>query len=257
MNLKQFWRYLYNNEVTSDWVMENEKNIKAFINYAWVVFLDSPLIAEIINKTINNYKYNTSTILDKVLYMQHIMKQTKIAYNDLRFYFPSFEKRSEYMKQLKLDVGDIKGLYGLHKAGIINLEDHIVKHEQKKPTKLSKQEKEEIKTFIEKNNVVPETDTLELKILNQEVIDEHELTLFDIVILKKIDVIMYIFIDKQNKKRVYKEAFTYSFNFSTYNNVIDNDYFLPTDQLHNYTIHSMTDLIKLRQAINRNFEVHA
>jgi hypothetical protein len=260
MNLKQFWRHLYNEDVTPEWVESNEQHIKKYISYAWNVFLDTPRIAKFINNDVNNYSFNNYSLYERVKYLQSIVQQSGVSYTDLRFSFPQFEKRKSYNDQLKMDTGDIKGLYGLHKLGVINIENQIVQHDSKKPIKLSKQEKEQIQQVIveydaqQVNSVANENTDEEITHLTQEVIDELELTLFDIMVLDKMDMIMYVFIDKYNKKRVYKEPFTFTFRFSTKSSVIENDYFLPTDQLHEYTLTSVQEMRRLKQLINQSFE---
>ena len=49
-------------------------------------------------------------------------------------------------------------------------------------------------------------------------------------VIKKANVVIYTFIDKDNCKRIYKEPFKYTFRFSSNGSVLDNDYFLPDFQ---------------------------
>ena len=76
--------------------------------------------------------------------------------------------------------------------------------------------------------------------------------------IKKKNLVLYIFIDKDNLKRYYYEPFEYTFYISTNYNIVDNDYIVPYNpQIH--MAYSMTDysmVEKFKYALNDAYKKH-
>ena len=66
-----------------------------------------------------------------------------------------------------------------------------------------------------------------LKELNQNVIDEWELSLIDITTIERSNKILLIFLDKNNSKKYYPIDFIYEFVISNIFSIIQNDYIMP------------------------------
>jgi len=101
-----------------------------------------------------------------------------------------------------------------------------------------------------------ENSNMYLKILNQDIISEMELTLFNVKILKKQNKVLMTFIDKFNKKKYFLENYNASFYISKSNSVIDNDYIVDPDpdKFIKYNITDWQLLNKLRFALNHAYK---
>lgn len=152
---------------------------------------------------------------------------------------------------------DIEGLYSInnkmnrmgYSMGLINLnpekdvEDQDLSNDIQQLRKLS----EELKF---------KNDERFFQEMSQEIIDEHELTVFDVKLLKSVNEILFIFLDKKSEKRYYKEPLQIDFFYSSYDFIGDNDYIAAyNDKIHSkYVIRDYGMVFKIKQAINQNFD---
>ena len=252
MNIKEFWRKIVNTDDEWGWVEENKKDVERIIKYNWQQFLNHPQVVRVINRTVNDYQFQQFTLLEKVKYFKHILDQTGLTVTELLFQYPNMETRHLLKIKVPSD-NDRKGIYGLIKLGAMSKESVEVVPDIEANKKLSKDEKDQIKKLIQES----ERDSSNKQVLTeltQDIIDEMELTLFNISILEEYNEYEYTFIDKHNKKVVYREPFQYVFRFSTNSSVIENDYFLPTNNLIPYQITNVQHYSWLRRSINQNFE---
>jgi len=108
-----------------------------------------------------------------------------------------------------------------------------------------------------KNNALKvRNDTRFLKELNQNVIDELELTIFNVKTLPNRNQILFIFIDKDNNKRFFVDDFNFIFYVSNKTNIIENDYLTKYDESTHipFIIQNYEVLKHLKFAVNDNYK---
>jgi len=242
---------------TREWCEENKNKIEQAINVVWNTFSFYPQIVKYIDKHANSFQFNTYSTYDKMKFIEMILENSGLTKGDLRFQIPEFEKRQRYAKAFyELGSRDIAGLYALHKLKIVDLEEDMPKIDQSRPKKLSKEDKEKIlKAKEEFEQQKLSNDDVFLPELTQEIIDELELTLYDVHILNDRNQVLYILIDKDNNKRYYVEPFQYQFRYHPEPSIIKKDYFVPIGDTYGYIIRDTRSYIQLRQALNNNFKM--
>ena len=105
---------------------------------------------------------------------------------------------------------------------------------------------------IEEQKAKMENDPRFLKELNQNVVDEWNLSLIDIKTIEKQNKILLIFIDKNNNKKFFVYDFIYEFVVSNIFSIIYNDYVVPFNKDYHYCM-VCTDfrlVENIRRAIN-------
>ncbi len=108
---------------------------------------------------------------------------------------------------------------------------------------------------IQKKKPLERTHQISLDNLTQEVIEREGLVLFDVSLLKKTNRILFIFIDKENKKRYYTEPFQAEIYISKKDGIINNDYIENiTDDFVKYNILDIAQYNKLKYIINDNYK---
>ena len=253
-----FLNLLFSGRITPEIIDEHKTQIKQFMKYAWDMFLNLPRAVQYLNRYVNDYEYTAQSLHEQVIFLQDFIKRANINRNEIRTVIPSFEKRSQLKEDLGKSFGtnDVNALYSLAKLGVLASDNLVAKPDQARPDKLTKDEKELVKKAIEQhynNAAAKHYDDMILKELTQEIIDELDLSLFDISILDKTNQILYVFIDKDNKKRLYIEPFEYQFGIHPAASILDKDYFVSKNEVHPYIVTNVKDYMKLRGAINENF----
>ncbi len=254
MNIKQFMNYLCAEEVTDQWIDDNIKDIKKVIGYAWVTFLHIPQAIKYLNKHVNSYEYSNFSIHEKVIFLQYIIRQQGIQPWQLRFEYPQFNNRSQMKKDYWKEYGshDIDSFYALQQLGILGIQK-----QEKKPQKLSKEDISKIKEVLEaEEQEQKKNDKYILTELTQEIIDQEELSIFDVRINENQNIISYTFINKENKKVIYEEPFSFEFYFHSSQNILDKDYFVDkNDQnMYKYNIIDVKQYKNLRYGITEAFK---
>ena len=253
MNRRQFVKYLMTHKtVENNWIYENEKDIKKIISFIWETFIYTPRILKYVNKYINTYDFNSFKLDEKVNFIHFIINKSNLSTNWLNFeFFPRTNRINRYL--LIKDIPDtdkrsfwhLEHEYGLFKTATMDTVS-------RKPQKLSKQDKEKIETAVresEEANSCVNT----IKELNQEIIDKYELSLFDISILDFRNQIQYVFLDKDNRKVVYRAPYKMSIKYHPNSNLLEKDYFESYDNLYEYTFVNVWDYVKFRKALNGAF----
>jgi len=91
--------------------------------------------------------------------------------------------------------------------------------------------------------------------ISQEIIDDLELTIFNVTVLEQQNQYLFIFIDKYNNKRYYLEDFYYEFYLSKDYDILDNDYIEPLSPKHvKYSLTKCDHLKQLNYNINSNYK---
>ena len=187
-------------------------------------------------------KYHLKSIYSN--YFQELNKIKEIEQQAIK------EKRQfiDYLAELKL-----KTLLG---------KEIKFKKAKKIDNKDMKDKKEKIKTIITKHqeNEVKKHKTIDLnsmylKELNEEIIEELQLTLFDVFLDENHNKLIYIFIDKNYNKKYYIEPYYVDVLVSKETSIIKNDYLKPIDNSFiKYRLFNHWDFRNLKKAISQNFE---
>ena len=252
MNRKQFLNYILRNEVTDTWLRENEKDLKKVVGYIWNAFIYTPQALVYLNKHLNTYDYNSFSLKDKVLFIQFVIRENGLVISWLNTEFqPRVDREKDFELDKELTSADKRALW--HLANDFKLfETNKTSNQFTKPKKLTEIEKKKINEAIEKaEKQVSSTQVLET--LTQEIIDEMELTLFDISVLESRNRIQYTFLDKRNLKVVYREPYKMNVKFHPSGNIFDKDYFENNENLYEYVFTSTWDYMKFRKALNESF----
>jgi len=139
-------------------------------------------------------------------------------------------------------------LYNNPKLALINMK-------QNKETFLQEAERfDEMLLQIHKNRI--KNDKRFIEELNQDVIDELELMIFDVCTIKKLNSVLFTFIDKNNSKVFHLAPFEYEFYASCKTQIIDNDYIVNREEnIHTkYRITDYRDLQAMKYQINNNHD---
>lgn len=117
---------------------------------------------------------------------------------------------------------------------------------------------EMIKEALDNKNKAPvNTDTgVYITELSQQIIDEEELILFDISLLKRTNQILFIFIDKKNHKKYHLKPFMAKIYISKEDGVINNDYIekLDPDKFMGYVINDVKLYTKLKYMLSHSYK---
>ena len=253
MNKNQLLRYLLSvGQVEDTWIDENKKDLEKIVNYIWTAFIYTPQVLKYFDKHLNNFGSNNFTLKDKIKFIHFILKQSKVLYSWLNTGYQANTNRIKDLELISKDVtdNDKKSLWHLaYEYNIIQVDS---KQQFSKPKKLSQAEKKKIEELIQETKK-KNSNTIILNELNQEIIDELELTLFDISTLESKNEIQYTFLDKNNLKVIYREPYKMKVKFHPSNSVFDKDYFEPLENLYEYQFTSVWDYIQFRNALNQAF----
>ena len=80
-----------------------------------------------------------------------------------------------------------------------------------------------------------------------------ELTLLDVSLLERSNQLQYTFVDKENRKVVYREPFKMVVRFHPNHNILEKDYFEPFDNLIEYEYRNIWDFNQFKRALNQVF----
>ena len=231
-----------------------------YIESLWTLPLISIHLESIQNRKIQNIR--TFKPLEYLYFIRQLIKENNIKYFQLYNYFPDralsnkIQKIAEFKK---IPYKEAKSYYNI--MSVINQKQIASILNPKEITEDDVHQIKEVIQKISRKNSLQETREVKeakskfLKDLNQEIIDEFQLTLFDIQFLKKTNEFLFIFIDKNNQKRYYKKPFYAEFYISKKNSIIENDYIMEnSEDFIKYIITSQDKLNKLRYLLENNYQ---
>ena len=239
-----------------------EKDLRNQVQYIFEWFWQQPKFIIYLNQF--NDLYDRS-INDKPLeflqFIQKLVLDNKIKKYELKNSFFNFY--GELKKVKEIENGAIK-----EKRQFIDFYTDLKlknilgqKIEIKKAKKIDKANESQAKDIIKKALDVQEkkqrniNDNLFLKDLNDNIIDELQLSLFDVFLDESNNQLIYIFIDKDYKKRYYIENFSIDILVSKETSIIQNDYLKEIDNSFiKYKLLNIWDYRNLKKAIESNFE---
>lgn len=220
-----------------------------------------------------NHLYFSNDVYEVLMFYKTIVQQLKLSYHDRYAKFNQITIRKSFIDTcLKLDPTwhqlDAIALYDMNNQNVFTDDEYISNVDRldwyKNPSKKfkaenTKEKKEELKKIIAeneaKNNAIKvQNDNRFLKELNQQVIDDLELVIFNVKTLPNRNQILFIFIDKDNNKRFFVEQFNFVFYVSNKSNIVENDYLVEYDEtIHTpFIIQNYEVLRNLKFAVNDN-----
>jgi hypothetical protein len=242
-----------------------KKEIDGICWYLHNSFLKQIKFVILFNKDGNHLYENDSFKI--IQFYKFLIQQQKITKYDLFSYFPKKNYRKEFVKRLNelnlADTGNANSFFELINTGLLGNYDisKLIESTFGEQVDL----KQDVITKEEINNILQQNETKKLlndskviKELNQAIIDELQLTLFNVKTIKNKNLILYIFIDKDNLKRYYYEPFEFTFYISTNYNIVDNDYIVDYNpQIHiAYTMNDYNMVQKFKFALNDAYKKH-
>jgi len=262
--LREINQYIYSSssELSSD-IFNNKGILNQIVNFYYEQLWLHPKVNIILDRYLNRKEMNIMLFntIEKLDFIKLVINQNNISSFNLFKYFPKRDtiKIIEGISRIKnIPFKEAKAFY--INRSILNPKEilSILNKEIDENDKLILQEliKQEP---VEETTVISETsDSSFLPELTQEVIEQYRLNLFDIQILKKTNQALFIFIDKDNKKRYYLEPFEARIYMNIQTGILNNDYFIDKDnpkmEIIEYLITDEKLLQKLKRSVTTQFE---
>lgn len=264
------------------------KEITTFITYIHESLFKHMSVISFLNDSNNrlfsNPKRNDNLVFEILLELKFIFIKNNIRKSDIWTYYPNrfyglgfdpVKKLIEYngvrLESLEpaMDINDAKSKIVLLRRKGIDLSKLFKDHELQIGTHIGGRKKptvSEMKVMLSKATAtataapVPVSVNIDIQSkylteMNQNIIDEMELTLFNTDILANRNSILFTFIDKFNKKRYYIEPFSATIYLSKINSIIENDYIEDKnqDKFIPYRILDMKVFNRLKFTVQKNF----
>ena len=250
-----------------------KSDLQYTVNYLINLFINYPRITREANRLLNSL-YTTWDYKEILVYYKNVIQKNQLRPNDLYTKFDGKTARKEFVDICEKinpwwTEADAKGLYALNVEprvldSVSNV-DLVKIYKDPKLAMLSKKNNSE--GFEEESNRLDEllienqkqkmmNDKRFLKVINQEIIDEMELTLFNTCTMKSLNSVLFTFINKQNQKVYYLQPFEFEFYASYHSNILKNDYIVPFNPADHtkYKLTNYKDLKSLKYSVNNAFD---
>ena len=243
------------------------------VNYLINLFINYPRITREANRLLNSI-YSNWSYKEVLTYYKHVIQKNQLRPNDLYTKYDGKTARNEFVDICTTvnpwwTEADAKALYALNvKPSVLNSVSNVdlVKiYKDPKLAMLSK--KNNAESFEKEANRLDEllienqkkkmlNDKRFIKEVNQEIIDEMELTLFNTCTMKNLNSVLFTFINKQNQKVYYLQPFEFEFYASYHSNILKNDYIVPFNPADHtkYKLTNYKDLKSLKYSVNNAFD---
>ncbi len=243
----------------------NPNKLDKVVPYITEQFWTIPWLTSYLNKHTNDL-YNQPDPLEALKLLKKIVRDRGLTKANCWSFFPN--RSSDLLKELRerdeLDEGNARAKRMLMKklaidsSGYfrvaptkknINLNDNVSKVIVKEALQIDIEQKKKTKEEARVN------DSRFLPRLNQEVIDELELIIFDVSLLKKTNRVLFTFIDSNNLKRYFMTPFMAEVYLSKKNGVINNDYIeeATEEDFIRYAIKDHKLYNKLKYMLNKSY----
>ena len=240
-----------------------EKNVKKYVFYLFEYIWHFPKMIEYFQKY--NHLFNREieqNTFEFLKFFKQILRDNNISRYQFKSEFFNFYQELQKIKKLEDEASK-------RKIQLIDLVTELklasIKSENIKLNEIKKVNKDEnIKEKIilaqkqQAQEIQKQTKTKKrvLKEINEDIINELQLTLIDVFSDEKHNQLVYIFLDKDFKKCYYIEPFNYDFFISKKFGIINNDYLEPYNEQDfiKYRIFNFWDYQRLRNAINQNYK---
>jgi hypothetical protein len=250
-----------------DVFIENEKEIKKLIIYLFEWFWNYPRFIIYLNQFNSLYNKNIEeNSIEFLKFMNYLCFENKISKYQLKSiyfnYFQELNKIKEIEQQAIKEKRQFIDYLTDLKLKIILGERIKFKKAKKIDTKELKDKKEKIKNIINqyqkkeiKKHKNIDLTSMYLKELNEEIIKELQLTIFDVFLDENHNKLIYIFIDKNYNKKYYIEPYYVDILVSKETSIIKNDYLkIINNNFIKYRLFNHWDFRNLKKAISQNFE---
>jgi len=216
---------------------EIEKNPLLFLNYLKMIIIEN----DIKKYDIRSDFFNFYQELNKIKELEEVAKKEQEQFIDIRTRELVANRVGQEIKKFKASKIDKKEQKNLNEKINKIIQDDL----NKKINSLAKGSKKDT------NKINPF-----LTELNEEIINELELTIIDSFIDEKKNQMVHLFIDKNSVKRYYVQDFKFDFFISKEFSIIQNDYLEDYDEnkFIKYTVLNFWDYQRLRSEINKNFK---
>jgi len=264
ITIKDLINYITSSGPVPDNFLSSEKELKRQVIYLFEFFWNFPKIISFLNQY--NLLYNNPVEKDPIgflNYLKMIIIDNKLSKYDLKSDFFNFLQELNKIKELeeqarkeKIQLRDL--IARLKIAAIKNENIKFFKNEKSSKKELSEIESKykELKEKEVQKRKNQNIQTIRLDRINEDIIKELELTIFDIFSDEKHNQLIYIFIDKNSKKRYYIEPFYFEFFISKKSGIINNDYLEDYNEndFIKYKITNYFDYYQLKRALKNNYE---
>jgi len=221
-----------------------------------------------LNKYTNDL-FNIPDPIEQLRFLKKLFKIRGIVKWDLFQKMPTFKPDiiKEIMEKEDYDEGNARGkeiMLRLKFGDSASQESYKRQKATKTAVKqaTTQEDKKIIKNILEQEEIKKKKEiskinkTIYLDNLTQEIIDEQELVLFDISLLKKRNQVLFIFIDKNNHKKYFLMPFAAKIYISKQDGVIHNDYieaFNP-DKFDTYLLSDIKNYTRLKYMLNDSYK---
>lgn len=265
-NTKDVMKWLFDGGSTEVPVifMKNNTTLKNHVKNIAPKFRTVPRIMNLFNNHLNKL-YDKRTGAEILEFLKSYIQQHKINIQWLDNNWYKKDQRELYLSHhlgksgnLETSVGDLTEEYQMFMTGAFNDKKEILSkwfQVFEDPNAIEEDFKENVnELLLQMDEKKHDNDPRFLKEVNQEIVDELELSLIDIKMIEKMNKILLVFIDKNNNKKYSLIPFSYEFVISTINAIKYNDYVVNFDPAyHNfYVCFDFATVEKIRMAINKS-----
>jgi hypothetical protein len=268
--------YLFSGSELSDEALSSKTQFRTAVTYLFESFMKMPGISIYLDKHLNlkteglisHEPYKILEFYKKLIYENnikgyHVYKffpnrtfQTSINTLVSKKGFTIREAKDYYINRKVINIIELNSLLE-NKASKNNDDIEIINKVISE--RLVRQKPEITPTEITPTEITTTEITLKdnvfLENINNDVINAFGLTLFDISVLRKSNEFLYIFIDKNNRKKYYKEPFQVEFYINLKTGVLNNNYIEPLDKnFQKYTINDIQDLSSLKFLLSKIYK---
>ena len=236
-----------------------EKEIKNLVPYLFEWFWSQPKFISYLNQFNNLFDNSIQTNpLEYLLFLRKLCTDNKISKYQLKNSFFNYYQALNKIKDIEKEALKQKRQF-IDYYTELKIKQFLGKEtEIKKAKKLGndKEKKETIKKLLQES-IAPKTkkNNFFLNELNPEIIEENQLTLFDVFLDENNNQLIYIFIDKFFQKKYFVEPYQIEILVSKDTSFIQNDYFKEIDNSFiKYKILNIWNFRNLKKAIDFNFK---
>lgn len=257
ITFNEVFTWLFSNTEIPEHFLMNSTKLNSIIPYLPEQFWRYPELTKVLNSA--NDLHNIPDSIKLLESIQKIIQFRSLTKYDLWKYIP--QRAADYVQKIQ-DAENIQEIDAKAKLKMIGLTGNSLPN-YIRPAKQDVNNVENLNVVKEaleiekelefKKTQVAVNQDLYLKELNQEIIDELELTLFNVKLLKKRNQILFTLIDKFHKKRYFLKSFQAKIYVSKHPIIMQNDYLVqPDENFIEYIINDWGLLNKLRFAMNHN-----
>lgn len=238
--------------------IDNKTKLNSIVPYLVEQLWLNPKLINYLNKHVNDL-HRIPDPIEQLKLLKKLFKINHITKFDLYQFIP--ERAPDIIKEIEemelYDENDARAKALMMKKLGIPFDKYIKPKPQKKNFKATEDDIKIAKTILaqEKMKESKKHSSNFLHNLTQEIIDEKGLILFDVSLLKKTNSVLFIFIDKENKKWYYKKSFAAKIYISKKDNVLNNDYIetITDDHFDQYIITDIKAYTRLKYMLNDSY----